>query len=526
MRYLVLIIGIAAVAIGCKKEKTSWDTEWSAPLINDTLSLKNLVNDSTLIESGGFYALDLNREIFNLNLTELINIPDTTIIEQFTFGTDLNIFPGLSFINSVEEHELELEEIQLKEIYLNNGFIDIKVTNPLPTAAIFNVQLPGVSKNGVTFNNTYTAPPGTQANPGLVNKSIDLSGYKMDLTGISGGDFNMIKSQITVSSDPNGPDVLVTPADIMNFEATFRDVNVFYARGYFGSRIIQDTTDVLIDALAGIAEGSIDIPNTALEFQVENGIKVSAAGTILSFLNENGSGATVNLISPYVGSAFNISPATGSWNTLTPSVKSLYFNSGNSNIENYIGNLGAKHLLAYKFQINPWGNTSGGYDELFPNSRLKVNLKATMPLAIGVNDLLIRDTFDLTLNQDPERTRITSGELVLNASNGFPIGGTVKLHLLDESGAVLHTVTASQPLKSAQFGSFNSTYNFNVANSELKFYLSEEGFSKINDVKRVVVEARFATENPVTSLNEPMQIPVDAFLAVKLKAKLTTEMKF
>ncbi len=526
MRYLVVIIGVAVLAVGCKKEKTSWDTDWSAPLINDTLSLKNLVNDSTLSEVGGFYALDLNREIFNLNLSELIDIPDTTIIEQFTFGTNLNIFPGLSFINSVEEHELDLEEIQLKEIYLNNGFIDIKVTNPLPTTAIFNVQLPGVSKNGVTFNNTYSAPPGTQANPGVVNKSISLAGYTMDLTGISGGDFNMIKSQITVSSDPNGPDVVVTPAHIMNFEATFRDVNVSYARGYFGSRIIHDTTDVFIDALAGIAEGTIDIPNTALEFRVENGIKVSASGTILSFVNQNSSGTSVNLVSPYVGSAFNISPAMGSWSTLTPSVKSLYFNGGNSNVESYIGNLGAKQLLAYKFQINPWGNASGGYDELFPTSRLKVNLKATMPLAIGVNDLLIRDTFDLKLNQDPEKTRITSGELTLNASNSFPIGGTVKLYLLSESGAVLHTIIASQPLKSAQFGSFNASHNFNVADSELKFYLSEEGFSKINDVKRVIVEARFATENPVTNANEPMQIPVGAFLAVKLRAKLTTEMKF
>ena len=49
------------------------------------------------------------------------------------------------------------------------------------------------------------------------------------------------------------------------------------------------------------------------------------------------------------------------------------------------------------FQINPGGNVSGGYDELFPNSRLKVNLKATMPLSIGVNDLIIKDTFDLKL---------------------------------------------------------------------------------------------------------------------------------
>ncbi len=526
MRYLFVIIGIAAIAIGCKKEKTSWDTDWSAPLISDTITLRNLVNDSTLTETGGFYALNLNREIFNLNLGELIKIPDTTIIEEFTFSTSLNIPAGLSFINSIEEHELDLKEIQLKEIFLSNGLIDIKVTNPLPTTAIFRVQLLGVSKDGVDFDNTYYAPPGTQTNPGVVNKTINLSGYRMDLTGVSGGEFNKIKSQVTVNSDPAGPDVLVTSADIMNFEATFRDVNVNYARGYFGNRLIQDTTDVFIDALAGVAEGTIDIPNTALEFRIENGIKVSAAGTILDFVNENGVGTTVDLVSPYVGTPFNISPATGAWSSLTPSIKTLYFNTGNSNVESYIGNLGAKHLLAYQFQINPWGNTSGGYDELFPHSRLKVNLRATMPLSIGVNDLLVRDTFDLELNQDPEKTRIISGELILSASNSFPIGGTVKLHLLNESGNVLHTITASQPLKAAQFGAYSTAYSFNVANSELVFNLHDGVLVNVNDVRKIVVEAGFATENPATNLNEPMQIPVDAFLAIKLRAKLKSEMKF
>lgn len=521
-----LILLIIVLLSSCKKEKTTWESDWSAPLINDTLSLKNLVNDSTIIENGSFYALDLNREIFNLNLGELIEIPDTTIVQDFTFSTNLNISAGFSFINSIEENFIDLKEVQLKTIILKNGSIDLRVMNPLPTKAIFEIKLPGVTKNGVVFSETYIAPAGTNASPGVVDRSVDLTGYNMDLTGITGGDYNLIKSQVKVSSDPLGPDIVVTPSNVIKFNATFKDVKVDYARGYFGNRILADTTDVFVEALQSVASGNIDIPNTSIEFQMENGIKVSAEANLINFTNENANGTSVSLISPYIGSSLNLSPATGSWSTLTPFLKILVFNQGNSNIEQYIGNLGANHRLIYRFQINPWGNVSGGYDELFPTSRLKVRLKATMPLSIGVNDLVIKDTFELELNQDPEKTRVIGGELILSASNGFPIGGDVKLHLLDESGSLLHSIVGSTELLAAQFGAFNSVHNFNVSNSELRFLIDESVLQDINDVRKISIEAKFASKNPVTSLNEPMSIPVGAFLAVKLKAKLKTEMKF
>lgn len=525
MKQIIILI-IALLFFSCKKEKTTWESDWSAPLINDTLSLKNLVNDSTIIENGSYYALDLNREIFNLNLGELIEIPDTTIAQNFTFSTNLNIAAGFSFINSIEEHFIDLKEVQLKNIMLKSGSIELKVLNPLPTKAIFEIKLPGVTKNGVVFSETYEAPAGTNASPKEVKRSIDLSGYTLDLTGVSGGDYNLIKSQVKVSSDPLGPDIIVTPSDILIFNGTFKDVKVDYARGYFGNRILEDTTDVFIEALQSVASGNIDIPNTSIEFQMENGIKVSAEATLINFTNENANGTAVSLISSYMGSSLNLSPATGSWTTLTPFLKTLLFNQGNSNIEQYIGNLGANHRLIYRFQINPWGNVSGGYDELFPNSRLKVKLKATMPLSIGVNDLVIKDTFDLELNQDPEKTRVVGGELILNASNGFPVGGDVKLHLLDESGNLLHSIIGSTELLASQFGTFSTKHNFNVSNTELRFLIDESVLLDINSVRKITIEAKFGSENPVTSLNEPMSIPVGAFLAVKLKAKLKTEMKF
>lgn len=526
MKHSIALVLLLICISSCKKEDTIWETDWNAPLINDTLSLAHLVNDTTLAESGGYYVLDLTRTLFDLNVSDFVKIPDTTIEQTFGFSGSLTLAPGFSFVNAPEEHDLDMEDLQLKFIVLKAGYIDVRVENPLGTSTVFSVMLPGVTKDGVTFNQQYIAPPGTQSNPGIKMESIDLKGYSLDLTGASGASSNLLRSVVTVSTDPNGASVQMNPSDITRVKATFRDVQLDYARGYFGNSIVSDTSNVFLEVMNIIESGMIDLPNTSITFEIENGIKVSAQGTISTANNTNNQGNTVHLTGGQMGTSFNIDPATGNWNSLNPSTKAITFNSGNSNIENYIENLGASHNLGYSMQLNPWGNVSGSYDELFPTSRLTIKMKASMPLNIGLYDLTLRDTFDISLNQNPEKTHVKSGELILKASNGFPISGNVKILLLNDNGQVLQTVLGSSELRSSVYGSFKPEHNINVCDSEIHFVLSEEAVAVVNDVKKIVVESSFNSPNSVSNLNEQVSIPVGAFLAVKLKTKFVTENRF
>jgi len=90
MKKILIFIGIVTLLSSCKKEPTVWESSWSAPLINDTLTIDKLVNDSTLTEAGGFYQLELDRSLFDLNISELIEIPDTTITENFTLSGNID----------------------------------------------------------------------------------------------------------------------------------------------------------------------------------------------------------------------------------------------------------------------------------------------------------------------------------------------------------------------------------------------------------------------------------------------------
>lgn len=526
MKHSIALFLLLIFISSCKKEDTIWETDWSAPLINDTLSLAHLVNDTTLAESGGYYVLDLTRTLFDLKVSDFVSIPDTTIEQTFAFGGSITLAPGFSFVNSPTTHDLDMEDLELKLIILKAGYIDLRVENPLGTSTIFNISLPGVTKDGVTFNQQYIAPPGTQANPGIKLASIDLKGYTIDLTGPSGASSNLLRSSVNVSTDPNGIPIEITPSDITRVKATFRDVQLDYARGYFGNRIVSDTSNVFLEVMNIVESGMIDLPNTSITFEIENGIKVSAQGTISTANNTNNQGNTVHLTGGQMGTSFNIDPATGNWNSLNPSNKSIAFNSGNSNIENYIENLGASHNLGYSLQLNPWGNVSGSYDELFPTSRLTIKMKALMPLNIGLYDLTLRDTFDITLNQNPDKTHVKSGELILKASNGFPISGSVKIMLLDANGQVLHTVLGSSELRSSVYGTFKPEHNINVCDSEIHFVLPEEAVAVVNNVKKIIVESKFNSPNSVSNLNEQVSIPVGAFLGVKVKTKFVTENRF
>ena len=350
--------------------------------------------------------------------------------------------------------------------------------------------------------------------------------YTIDLTGQSGTDYNTFVSDVDVIADPDGVSTNFGNEHTVVIKATFSDVKVSYARGYFGSRLISDIVDVDLSALDIYESGAIDLSTLSLSFDIENGVKVGAEGILNSVSNKNALGNIVSLTGGGIGNAFNIDPATGTWNTLTPSLNSLNFTSANSNIENYLENLGATHTVDYSIKLNPWGNTSGSWDEIYPQSALNVKLRAQMPLAIGLNNLILKDTFEVDLVQDPEKTRILSGELILNTSNAFPFSADVSIMLLDANGNLLHTVNGSEKIQAAQYGSFDVNHNLNVAESEVHFVLSKDVVSGLNDVKFVLVKSHFNSMDPMTMVNEQMIIPVGAFVSVKLKTKFKSENRF
>jgi len=524
MKWKVGFLLFSFVLFACKKEATTWNVDLGAPIVNDTLRITKLFNDSTLTAAGTSINVDLTRTVLNLGLSDFVGIPDTTISQIFHPTLSLsNVPPGSTFVNTIEEHNLSLSPVQLKKIHVSSGFIHIKVSNPLATKTFFTVKLPGATKQGVTFEQSYSVEAGTISNPSFVEGDLDISGYDMDLTGSNGLSYNKIQSQLTITTDPNGSNISISTSNYFKLYATFSNIKIDYAKGYFGNQTFDDVSSFDVPYFDHITAGSITLPGTNLQLLVENGMKVPISAKLTQASNTNYNGQTVNLSGGSLNQTVLVSPATGQWNDLAPSFQTLTFNDNNSNIRQYLENLGKQHLIGYAIQLNPLGNISGGTDEIFPNSRLKLKVKAQLPLSIAADGLTVRDTFDLDLSQNYDKTHAESGTITMNCTNAFPMSCGAVLYLADSTGTILHTVVAESEISSALMGTLDPVDGLMKKKSKVDFTLDAATVKDLPLLKKVIVEATFNTPNPSNGLSEIQSVPLGAFLAVKLNLKVNTK---
>jgi hypothetical protein len=441
--YSAFILLLLVALSSCKREKAFWTSDWQVPLINDSLTLSNLVEDSILTMTSSSYELDFNKTVFELRLSDFVSIPDTTVYHSYALGlASFNVPAGASFVNDVQEHEIEMGDIQLKKIRVKEGGILLTVKNPIAAKMFFTVQIPGASKNGLLLSKSIETPAGTLANPYVTSTFVDLAGYELDLRGENLISYNKIQTKLQVMTDPAGSAVTVTNQDSLRFVADMSNIKLDYARGYFGNTIYSDTIVETIEALNSIQSGLLDFDAATLGLEIENGLKVAAKLKIISLKSTNTEGNLVALNHPIIDNWTNLSAAIGTELSLIPFTTLLNFNGSNSNLEQLLENHGGTNEIAYQIQLNPWGNTSGGWDEVYDAHPLKVTLAANMPLNIGLSDLIVQDTFDFSLKQNVEKTHVKSGSIWLNCTNAFPLQGLLTLYLLDENNVPLGSITS------------------------------------------------------------------------------------
>lgn len=524
MRLLKLYFIVLLLAC-CKKEGTQWQSQWLLPLVNDTLSLANYYNDSTLIQNAGQIEVNLTRQVLDIGLSDLVKIPDTTISQSFQSNfTVNNVTPGFEFVNATKTHNLALSDIQLKKVRIQNGQIILKIKNPLNTAVLFKIELPGVSLNNQPFVYTYTLAPGTVQQPALNTETISLAGYEIDLSGAQNLEFNKLQSKLTLQTDPNGPTVSLFNNQIFEFEALFKDIHLDYAKGYFGSQTMASYKQFTLPFMDKIVGGSLALPPMQMSIEISNGFKMALRAQIEQLTNTNTQGVSCSLSAPSIGPSVFMAPAVGTWNTLQPSTMLLTFDGNNSNLQNYVENLGAQQDIHYQIQPNPWGNTSAGNDEAFAHSRLKVKVNAQIPLALNADGLTLQDTFDLHITQDLNKTHVNAAKLIIDATNAFPLASDLVLYFL-KNGQVWHTVVADAQIASAAMGQIDPTDGLLKKKSTVQISLPESVFIDLNDLDQVVVCAAFSTTDPNTGLAIEQAIQAGAFLALQMKLQLQTQIK-
>ena len=526
--YIISIILI--FAISCKKKSTEWNTDWVLPLVSDTLNLSNYQNDSTLDGSGPFYMVDFKRTLVDAYLKDYLELPDTTIHQSFSPAIGIgNIPAGFTFYNAVETHELSIPDVELKKIIISSGSIRLSVYNPISTSAYYTITMPGVTLNGVEFEETFFVDAGTQENPALGEALIMLNGYELDLqgTGVMGSSnisaFNILQTSLSITTDPEGQNSSITTSDLFEFDAKFEDVKIAYAMGYFGELSFSDSTDISLPYIDLIRSGSVNLPDIPLSILVKNGAKIPASAKLTLLESTNNDGEVFDLISSELNTIHFVGPATGSWSSLTPSSYELEINENNSNLTDYIEHLGFKHKIGYDFRMNPFGSQTGSYNEIFPTSKVQIDVSSQFPLEIGVDGLVISDTipFEVSSLELNNLIQAESIELHLNYCNAFPMQGALKIKLLDENFNLLYSFYSNEFIGSGSSGTFDNAANIFKLCDKSVIVLDENGTNEMPQARFIVFETTLNSDTNIV----PMQVPIpsNAFLFFDAFLKVTTK---
>jgi hypothetical protein len=520
-RLIVLLLVAANAFFSCRKENTSWETDWRLPIINDTLAINDLVNDSTLaVNADNSLQVRLQRRLATLDFFDLVEIPDTFIVQDFTINfSQLELPPGTVYVDEVDEHDFDLGDVVLTQARFAEGAAKIRIENPVETTVLFDIELPGVTLNGQTFQQSVAVPPAQNGQAGVRDFELPLAGHNVDLRGINGNQFNKLRSRMTARTSPDGPTVTITNQDIVIFRVQMDGLRLDYAKGYFGSQVIHDTAKVDAEILRNITDGSIAFEPLSAALTVSNGIKAKAQVRLNELNSINFNANTVALQHPIIGQKNNIDAAQGDASNLFPSQWSVLFDAANSNLNAFVENIGYNYEVDYSIFLNPWGNTSLGNDEIFPNSRVNVDLETDFLLGVGMQNLTLRDTFDFDFSQENNIAKVKEGTLVVEVENGFPFEGALSLRMLDDNSEEIGIIAGSQSLLA---GTTDATAGLHgKQNSELRFELTPELVSQLEAIRSIEVNVQFNSITfPENILYANAELFIKAYCLFKLKTEL------
>lgn len=497
----IFFVFCVLIAASCKKEnqRPQWDIGVLGPMVKGSLTINNLVND-TLLKTNTDRSLSLvyERSLYSLNIDSLVTIPDTNIVNSFSYTFPIRLTAGFPFKDTTSEIKLSVSNVQLRYAIIKSGQTVITATNKLPTKVFFSYIIPKATLNGNPYTLSTSVAAADINGSKTTTSVVDLSGYHLDLSGQTGSKVNSLAYKILAYTDSAGQAVTVTANDtFLLIYNTLKSIKPSYVKGYLGQSTINVSTDSSsINLFKSIKSGTLDLEAANVNLSIENDIGVDAQVTINSLASINsGRSSTVSLVSSRLNTALNINRASSTGTNdapgYIPSFYTLQFDNSNSNFKMLIDNLPDLFTFGLKIETNPLGNVSGDNDFAFADHLINASLRLEVPFNFSANQLILSDTADFTLSGDSILTNIGAGSLLFNVDNGFPFSFTIKLVTLDMqnnlSDVLLSNANAATPPLDVNL------YAVGKQRSQFVIPLDEARVERLRNAKKMIVTAAITT---------------------------------
>ena len=153
MRSVLLIFLLIVVLFSCKKENTkpAWDVDVVTPLVNTTMTIRDIVNDTVLqVNTDSSVSLVYKSSFYDFNLDEILKVPDTTI--EYTAKLSM-----LKINDIIVEDGVSLGSIAMKDKEDNGstGSVYLAIINGLNNGQPTDIPaMPTQNYNDITLDAT------------------------------------------------------------------------------------------------------------------------------------------------------------------------------------------------------------------------------------------------------------------------------------------------------------------------------------------------------------------------------------
>ncbi len=195
-KYCYYLAYIILIFVSCSRDNPSWDVGLLTPLVKSSLSLKELVSDSTLqSDSSGLVHLVYSRNINKISVDSFFSISDTTVSKSFAIDS-------LRLYNINVNYPFTLGSIAKQAGPIGSLIIGLN-GNTLPIPAIGPLSVPKIEYNADTIFTSISLDDGKMDVRFENNLPIDITDVKFEIRNVNDnsllvdGVFPLIKSRTT-----------------------------------------------------------------------------------------------------------------------------------------------------------------------------------------------------------------------------------------------------------------------------------------------------------------------------------------
>jgi hypothetical protein len=447
------------------------DSEYQVaiPLINSKITVNKIAdkaneNTSIRIDANGKATVLFNGEVIRRSTAAIFPpfpglfpypIPDTLSDIKLQFNSTYLI------------KKATFKDTKIKFTFENNLALDVKV----------NMRLPGVTKNGVTFEKDFVIKYNNSLPAKLITEELSLDGWTLE------SETNSIRFHYQAIL-PNGEKIKLDFAQM-----SFDIIKFAYLDGYLGYHVFAvDGSIIDVGLFNSWLSGSFDFEDPKITISVDNAFGLPVRSLVNKMELTSITGKTVNLESEFISKGIDFAyPSFSQLGQIKQT--SFRFDKSNSNIREIFNE--KTKTIAYDISalVNPEKDTTiKGF--ITDGSFFVVNVAVEVPLFGSINNVVITDTVDFNINDLRE---IVSVKFKAITSNDFPADMTIQAYFLDQNGNPIDYLFEESGfvLKAANLLPSGLTTPGTEKINYIDF--DKQRFDKIRNSKRLAIVAKMNT---------------------------------